>query len=288
MNSKNKFFVIIIIKYGMTDVGKVPDQNNYKSVAILIECDNQSSLGLACQRDVVNVGRRLVKSDPNWSIYILTNTPNYFSKFIAEVNSGSAVRVREIYSRQNRLTFEQIINKAKFDNNGVINQLYIHVTGHGYSSSDSSRNELDGRSEYVVTPTQTLSDITLYNILQKNLDKNTKIRISVDCCHSGTFSNLQYQYKNKSFVNAVKNPKPYFENAWSISSCLDSQSSMNDIGEYSGFGGSLTVQMLDNEKVFDNFMSDDKNMIISSLDKLAPILLKLKQVPMLLCDKIIG
>lgn len=266
------------------------DNNNIrKAVAILIECDNQNSLGKACQRDVVNVSKRLVRSKTTvWSIYILTNTASYFSKLLSEINIGDSAPIKSIYSRENRMDFEQILQKAKTDNGGVIKNIYIHISGHGYSGSDITQNEIDRRSEYIVTPTQTLSDYTMYNILVKILDKNTKIRISADCCHSGTFSNFQYQYNNANanFVNSVRNPKPYFENAWSLSSCLDSQVSMNDIGEYSGFGGSLTVQMLDTPDVFDKFMSNEKSEIIISVEKLRPILSKLRQIPLLLCDRL--
>jgi hypothetical protein len=256
-----------------------------RSVAILIECDNQNNLGKACQRDVVNVTKRLVKNNPdNWNIYIFTFTPSYFVKLLSDVNVNNQNHIKAVLSREHKMNFEQILQKAKLDNGGEINELYIHVSGHGYSNSDSTRNELDGRSEYIITPTQVLSDNTMYNILLKNIDKNTKIRIAVDTCRSGTFSNFQYQFDNSTYRNAVRNPKPYFTNAWSISSCLDSQSSMNDIGEISGFGGSLTVQMLDNLNVFENFMSSDRNEISKSLNSLKPILAKLRQTPLLLCD----
>lgn len=256
-----------------------------RSVAILIECDNQNNLGKACQRDIVNVTKRLVKNNPdNWNIYIFTYTPSYFVKLVSDVNVNNQNHIKAVLSREHKMNFEQILQKAKLDNGGEINELYIHVSGHGYSNSDSTRNELDGRSEYIITPTQVLSDNTMYNMLLKNIDKNTKIRIAVDTCRSGTFSNFQYQFDNSTYRNAVRNPKPYFTNAWSISSCLDSQSSMNDIGEISGFGGSLTVQMLDNVNVFENFMSSDRNEILKTLNSLKPILAKLRQTPLLLCD----
>lgn len=247
--------------------------NNY---AILIECDNTRSLGGACQRDICNIRNRLLlKSHFNWQIFILTFTPDYFIKRKITDN---------IYSNN---SFDDILKKCV-----DCNTLYIHISGHGYNTTDTTRNELDGRSEYIVLPRERLIDYHFYNKLKAHVPKNTRLRITVDTCHSGTFSNFNYQInKNFNVVNAVKKPSDYFTNAWSLSSCSDKQQSMNDIGNISGFGGSLTVHLLDTyessqDACFERFIYSDKtwDIIMSCLVKLEEILKNLKQTPILLTD----
>lgn len=248
--------------------------NNY---AILIECDNTRSLGQACQRDTVNIRNRLLLNiEYKWQIFILTFTPEYYAKRKITENVFSNILLQDIL-------------KKCVD----CKTLYIHISGHGYNTLDNTKQEVDGRSEYIVLPRERLMDFHFYNLLRIHIPRNTRLRITVDTCHSGTFSNFQYQlFKNFSNKNAVRNPKPYFTNAWSISSCTDQQQSMNDIGNISGFGGSLTVHLLDtfesnsSNACFERFVYSDKtwDIVISCLIKLEEILIKLRQVPILLTD----
>lgn len=248
--------------------------NNY---AVLIECDNTRSLGGACQRDICNVRNRLLlQSSFNWQIFILTFTPDYFIKRKITDN---------IYSNN---SFDDILKKCV-----DCNTLYIHISGHGYNTTDTTRNEIDGRSEYIVLPRERLIDYHFYNKLKTHVPKNARLRITIDTCHSGTFSNFNYQInKNFNIKSAVKIPSEYFTNAWSLSSCSDQQQSMNDIGNISGFGGSLTVHLLDTyeasgkDACFERFIYSDKtwDIVMSCLVKLEDILKNLKQTPILLCD----
>ena len=107
------------------------------------------------------------------------------------------------------------------------------------------------------------------------------IRISVDTCHSGTFSNFCYKLTDEYTHKQVTKKEPYFNDAYSISACNDNELDACDIGKV-GFGGSLTVHLLDDNN-FNEFIFGDKIKVKNNLCK---ILKLLKQEPILLVDMI--
>jgi len=248
--------------------------SNY--VAILIECDNVHSLGGSCERDVKNIYERLILNNINSSnIYVLTNNQQYFIKNNIKLN----------LSDNNKSNLIKILNEIKNIHN-TINSIYIHISGHGYQGPDIKKIELDGRCEQIVLLSGILTDYDFYDLLQKYIDVNKKIRISVDTCHSGTFSNFTYEItsslkeNNQTQIKKIATKKsPYFLNAYSISACLDSQLDSCDVGNI-GFGGSLTVHLLENNN-FEDFLFGSP---IEVKQKLKNILKLLGQEPMLLCD----
>ena len=236
--------------------------------AILIECDNINSLGKSCERDVYNIHKMLITNGvPESNIHILTNNINYFTKKNMTLN---------IYGNS-RSVIENTLKLITIAENPI----FIHISGHGYQCSDVKNIELDGMCEQIVLSDGVLRDYEFNALLKKYIQKTTCLRVSVDTCHSGTFSNFYYRFDaNNKKIPAIKNSTPYFTNAFSISACADNQLDSCDIGITGGFGGGLTSHILDDNNLI-NFLIGDP---IKVKDNLQKILRLLSQEPILLID----
>jgi hypothetical protein len=233
--------------------------------AILIECDNLNSLGGSCLRDVYNIQRMLVSNNVLLTnIYILTNNIAYFTK--KNINN---------ISNNSKNDFENVLKKIKNTNN-----LYIHISGHGYQGSDDKHIELDNRCEQIVLSSGVFRDVDFNALLVKYVPQNMKLRVSVDTCHSGSFSNFSYQITNDNKKIVETKKTGYFTNAYSISACKDSQLDACDIGNYGGFGGGLTAHILDNNNLIEFLIGEP----LKVKNNLVPILKLLSQEPVLLVD----
>jgi len=234
-------------------------------IAILIECDNARSLGGSCERDLCVIRGNLLEiyGADNIDIYVLTNNLKYFTdRRISHLMDNSITNFKNILSK-------------------VSTKLYIHISGHGYQGNDVQHNELDGRCEQIVLSSGVMTDYNFYDCLKQYVGQNTMIRVSVDTCHSGTFSNFAFQQTDR-LIDAVKRPTPYFTNAYSLSACSDSQLDSCDIGDH-GFGGGLTCHLVDNNNLAE-FLNGDP---VKARNRLIPILKMLHQDPILLVDNLL-
>ena len=236
-------------------------------IAILIECDNVRSLGGSCERDLYNIYLMLTQKLNVLvkDIYIFTNNIPYFTKknIVTNVSNNNIGMIENVLK-----------NIGK-------NSLYIHISGHGYQGSDIKKIEIDGRCEQIVLSSGTLCDYQFNEILKKYVHPQTMMRISIDACHSGTFSNFCYNIdinNKKTLASKVNNS--FFTNAYSISACKDNQLDSCDIGNVGGFGGGLTSHVLDNNNLIE-FITGDP---IKVRNNLLPILKLLNQEPVLLVD----
>jgi len=231
-------------------------------IAILIECDNQRNLGGSCERDLITIRNQLIGlyGADGIEIYCLTNSSNYFTgRGVGNVMTNTITN------------FKQLLQK-------VSHRLYIHISGHGYQGVDRRHNELDGRCEQISLSSGVMTDYMFYDCLKQSVDRTCMIRITVDTCHSGTFSNFAYQVTDRLIPASIR-PVAYFTNAYSLSACSDSQSDSCDIGDH-GFGGGLTCHLVDS----DNLSEFLNGRPVKVRDRLIPILKLLRQDPVLLVD----
>lgn len=234
-------------------------------ICILIECDNVNSLGLSCQRDLFNIYNELVKNNTNKNnIHIFTNTKSFFiqRKIINNLYDNSITTIEEIIK-----------------NNINNNEYYFHISGHGYLGNDIRKIEITRNCEQIILSSGVLTDYQFNDLLVKYINKNAVLRVTVDTCHSGTFSNFCNKIIDINTKKLVTKKDFYFTNAFSISACNDLELDSCDIGDV-GFGGSLTVHLLEQDN-FSNFIFGDK---IKSRDNLLKKLKMLKQEPILLTD----
>jgi hypothetical protein len=179
--------------------------------AILIDADPHHSLGGSCMRDIINISQYIKK---------------YYKKIIILSNKTFNNKTLKKYKITKITNLEKQIKK--FLNN--CSKLFIFITGHGYQKKGE---EIDGYDEYILTGNKMIDDNKLRKLFIDS-NKIPEILIAIDTCHSGTMFDLKNNWKGSEKPRII-----------SISSCLDNQLSSCDIGNIIGYGGILTIQIIE-------------------------------------------
>ena len=227
---------------------------------LLIEADNQRNLGGSCLRDVVNM-----------DYYV-----NEFSKQ-TNITRGQTVvlsidndpKIQSKFTTKN-IIFDKLNNyKSVFstftDNVKANDYAFILVSGHGYQTRSKTGEETDNLDEYIAYTGGIILDNELNALLASKLSKTKRTFCLGDTCHSGTLFDI-----NNTIPNVC-----------SLSACLDNQLASCDIGYNAGFGGALTVQLLDIPNAIKTLLTGQKNEINSFVSKLYAKLKLLNQKPLL-------
>jgi len=103
-----------------------------------------------------------------------------------------------------------------------------------------------------------------------------------DTCHSGTMFDLPFVWKGTMSNCPPEKNSNCLPRVYSLSACSDSQLSMCDVGETTGFGGSLCTALL-NDINFANVITNNCNKIkmIDLLNKISAKLVLLNQTVLL-------
>ncbi len=110
--------------------------------------------------------------------------------------------------------------------NNCYDAVYIFYAGHGDHIKDTNGDEIDGQDEALILHNyKYLTDDELCEILLK-YEKNTNLRIIMDCCHSGTMTDLPIMYKNNEKIEVNKNKIVLNTDVIQISGCKDNQYSL--------------------------------------------------------------
>lgn len=228
---------------------------------LLIEADNMRSLGGSCLRDVVNI-----------DYYV-----NEFSKQTQILRSQTLVlsidndlKIQSKFTTKNNIIFDKLNNYKsafeKFTNNVKPNDyVIVLVSGHGYQTTSRTNEETDRLDEYIAYNGGIILDNELNQLLVSKLSKTKRTFCLGDTCHSGTLFDIN---------NTVPN-------VYSLSACLDNQLDSCDIGYNAGFGGALTVQLLDIENAIKTLMLGKMDEINTLVSKLSSKLILLGQKPLL-------
>jgi hypothetical protein len=130
----------------------------------------------------------------------------------------------------------------------------ILLSGHGYQTRDTtdpkSSDEADGMDEMINIGGRTLTDDAIHAEISRFMCKTILL---ADTCHSGTMFDLP-----------LAGPDTVLGNLISLSACNDSQLSMCDVGDKTGFGGSLTTAVLCDgvlEKLVERKTSNDVHLV---------------------------
>lgn len=110
--------------------------------------------------------------------------------------------------------------------------VFFHFSGHGGSTIDTSRDEVDGRDE-TLYPTDfatsgVILDDDVNRLLLCKLPKEARCVLFLDECHSGTAGDLCYAYDpalKRSSVASIDRTKQPVCRAMAISGCKDTQTS---------------------------------------------------------------
>lgn len=241
--------------------------NNY---AILLECDPNNTLGGSCQRDIENMASHLI-SKCNYNsenIYLLTSS-SYKTK-INGINQRSSTELFSVFDTINRQNPNLII---------------IELSGHGFSVKDTSGDEIDGRDEAINVGNKRILDDDIYkNIILK---LQCDALLFCDTCYSGTMFDLPYIFNstnNQWSYSTNRDDKFDGDNTIiSFSACSDRQLSMCDIGDYTGFGGSLTTAILNINEIMEDLV--EFNNIFHCYNKIKKRIMMLNQTVILSSTK---
>ena len=120
--------------------------------------------------------------------------------------------------------------------------------------------------EYISYGNGIIVDNEMYSLLVSKLSFTKRTICLADTCHSGTI-----------FDNTVNNT-----NVYSISACLDNQLDSCDIGNNTGFGGALTVHLLDEPNAISTLLLGNNDDIKNLIKKIENIMKPLGQAPNLI------
>ena len=106
---------------------------------------------------------------------------------------------------------------------GNIQELFIHYSGHGTRVKDNNDDELDGHDEAIVcNDGYAIRDDTFFHYLSW-IPHWVRVKILLDCCHSGTGMDLEYRFYAESNT-AMRNFKGQLAaDIQMISGCRDCQ-----------------------------------------------------------------
>lgn len=141
---------------------------------------------------------------------------------------------------------------------------------------DSSGDEIDGCDEFIKVNGATLLDDELHKIFVKHSRKGKFVGIA-DTCHSGTMFDLNYTIddEGRSHV-ATKKLATDLCCAVSIGACSDHQLESCDVGETTGFGGALSIHLIENHLVWP-LIQGDLSELVRIKRVLKPIFKTLRQ-----------
>lgn len=116
---------------------------------------------------------------------------------------------------------------------GAGDHVLISISSHGYQARSSDPKETDGMDEYFPFQGRRVYDnevATWWSATEAH------ITCVVDTCHSGTMSDLDLVTLS-SKIDTLR--------VVAVSACDDSQSSMDDIADMTGYGGGLVTKLSD-------------------------------------------
>lgn len=165
----------------------------------------------------------------SWKVYQSSNDAKKFYNILIDVYQMNHKNIKTLYNDQfTRKNILEELNEfsKKLNEPGITGIIY--VAGHGTSSNDRNKDEIDGKDENWQTyDRKCVVDDEITSILEKT-HKDSNITVISDCCHSGTVLDFIEKKKNK-----------FNDRKWlSIGSALDNQSAIQ-----SGDGSVCSVQL---------------------------------------------
>ena len=113
-----------------------------------------------------------------------------------------------------------------------LDEIWFHYSGHGASVPDRNHDETDGKDEVLIPSDYKTNGVILDDTLFKIFAKaNCPVILTIDCCHSGTISDLPYSFypnplNKNNFSRVVQNNRAMKnKNIYMFSGCRDDQTS---------------------------------------------------------------
>ena len=120
-----------------------------------------------------------------------------------------------------------VTNIQKLATTSDLEVAVIHYSGHGTSIRDDSGDESDGMDECILPSDYRTEGVITDDFLKMVLGKfraETRVFITMDCCHSGTICDLRYHYKDPAMPpNIRESCAECVAKITMISGCMDNQ-----------------------------------------------------------------
>ena len=228
---------------------------------LLIEADNQRSLGGSCIRDCLTADKYLTNYLLQPSIKITKGCT-----MVLSIDNTQTNRMK--FANNKNIIFDKLSNyKTRFtDFISKVNKndtVLILISGHGYQQKSKTKEEVDGLDEYICHDKGIILDNELNELLLKKLTAARRVICLADTCHSGTI------FDNSNYTNI-----------FSISACLDKQYASCDIGVLTGYGGALTVHLFDQSNASNILIAGNITDIKNLIATISKIIAPLRQTPL--------
>ncbi|KAG2425002.1 hypothetical protein HXX76_014160 [Chlamydomonas incerta] len=161
----------------------------------------------------------------------------------------------------------------------------VHFSCHGTQARDTNGEELDGMDECLVPNDVVTAGLIRDDDIQAILtrfNRNTRVLLVLDCCHSGTMCDLRFSWEGEAFVRTENAASLVLAPVTSISGCMDPQTSADCLAVAMGklqWAGALTSCMVQ-ALTKDPTLVTDAFKLVSAV-RTALRLRGLPQVPML-------
>ena len=221
----------------------------YHIVCVYIDGDCAKTLGSSVQRDITNVRSAVKKiisdnnvrsSDNNICYNLDEHIYNATSTHSCIVDFAASVKQSMI---------------AKYKQQLMVKLFLLYISGHGYQTKSKNKDESDGLDEYIiVSKNERVLDDDLKKLFIDDMITDDKLQLAenivciADTCHSGTMLDFETRITKvtdyRAHIDNVSNNRnrPHI---LCLSACADNELENCDIGNTVGFGGALTIQLLE-------------------------------------------
>ena len=213
-----------------------------KYIAILIEGDLANSLGGACSRDLWNLSQKIINDLPI--------EKDNIHLFFGHLETDSyATKIHQMgfhqigHSELSEITdcFDHIVKISHETSEPLM--IFFHYSGHGFQVADLDGDEIDGFDEALLDCQ--LTDDYIWDHLVSQLSDKTHLFALIDACHSGSAMDFPYRWVQGQWMLSKKKKIEAKCSGYSLSACNDAQLASQDVGETTGFAGSLTAGVCD-------------------------------------------
>lgn len=215
---------------------------------VCINADPAGSLGGSVERDIANVQKSLSNIFHN-SEYSLSCSLKQYAQIRNRVDMKSVAHNVKLDIKSYRAT-----QLAKGCAPRVM--IFLYISGHGYQVTDVSGDEAatDGKDECIHLQDGTVLDDELKATFVTGMAGYYDCVLCVaDTCHSGSMLDLARtwdaptrkwtpEFSGREGDAAFTDTKPF---AFCVSACVDAGAASCDIGNTLGFGGALTLKLLE-------------------------------------------
>lgn len=228
---------------GTSPVSRPARSGTSRVRAVLVGCDPGTTLGGSVERDLENVAQYLIRScgARPADISVLANEG-------ASLRSSSLTGVKVDKSKN----WKQVVRAAR--SACAPNDTFVFMlSGHGMQTRDTSGDEKDGLDEYVqIEKGLVVKDDELRAELVDRSFSPVKLVLISDTCHSGTMFDLPFMLdadvvRPKLVGAELSSGAADRVCAVSVAACSDPQLAYCDVGAKVGYGGALTIQLIEKD-----------------------------------------